>query len=125
MTRTVNAQSINLGMGTVMTHRAFGKHAEESLRAVSYEAERLEEMLSCFIPGSEISRINRSAGVKSKRLSSETHEVLSRAIEFSRSCQGFFDVTVGPLVNLWNGGKDVSRSPGESSIKKILPLLEY
>ena len=47
MTRTVDAQSMNFGMGTVMTHKAFGQHAQESLRAVSYEAERLEEMLSC------------------------------------------------------------------------------
>ena len=59
MARVVDAQSTNLGMGTVMTHRAFGKHSEESLRAVGDEAVRLEEMLSRFMPRSEISRINR------------------------------------------------------------------
>lgn len=34
MNSMVAAQSVNLGMSTVMTHRAFGKHAEASLRAV-------------------------------------------------------------------------------------------
>jgi thiamine biosynthesis lipoprotein len=122
---TVAAQSVNLGMSTVMTHRAFGKYAEESLRAIRFEAVRLEELLSCFISRSEISRINRSAGIKCERLSDDTYEVLSRAIEFSRYCQGIFDVTIGPLVTLWNNGKDKFKPPEESSIRQILTLVDY
>ena len=120
-----DAQSVNLGMSTVMTHRAFGKYAEESLRAVRYEAIRLEELLSRFIPGSEISRVNRSAGIKCEKLSDETYEVLSRAIEFSRNFQGIFDVTIGPLVNLWNNGKDTFKPPEDSSIRQVLSLVDY
>lgn len=125
MTRNAVAQSINLGMGTVMTHRAVGKHAEEALRAVGEEAVRLEKMLSRFMSESEISRINRSAGIKCERLSDDTYEVLSQAIEFSKSCQGFLDVTIGPLVNLWSGCKDASRPPEESRIRQILPLVSF
>jgi FAD:protein FMN transferase len=119
------AQSMNLGMSTVMTHRAFGKHAEESLMAVGEEAIRMEKMLSRFIPESEISRINRSAGIKCERLSPETYEVLSRTIEFSRYCQGLFDVTMGPLITLWNNGKDTFKPPEESRIREVLPLVDY
>jgi thiamine biosynthesis lipoprotein len=122
---TAVAQSMNHGMSTVMTHKAFGKHAEESLRAVRDEAVRLEELLSCFIPGSAISRINRSAGMKCEGLSGDTYEVLSRAIEFSRYCQGLFDVTIGPLVTLWNNGKDTCRPPEHSRIRQVLPLVDY
>lgn len=125
MDRAAVAQSMNHGMSTVMTHKAFGKHAEESLRAVRDEAVRLEELLSRFIPGSEISRINRSAGMKCERLSGDTYEVLSRAIEFSRYCQGIFDVTIGPLVTLWNNGKDTCRPPEDSRIRQVLPLVDY
>ena len=125
MDRAVVAESKNLGMSTVMTHRAFGKYAEESLRAVRDEAVRLEELLSRFIPGSEISRINRSAGIKCERLSGDTYEVLSRAIEFSRYCQGIFDVTIGPLVTLWNNGKDTCKPPEDSRIRQVLPLVDY
>ncbi|KUO74414.1 MAG: thiamine biosynthesis protein ApbE [Clostridia bacterium BRH_c25] len=112
-------------MSTVMTHRAFGKHAEESLRAVRDEAVRLEELLSRFIPVSEISRINRSAGIKYERVSGDTYEVLSRAIELSRYSQGLFDVTVGPLVTLWDNGKDTFKPPEDSSIRQVLPLVDY
>jgi len=119
------AESMNNGMSTVMTHSAFGKHAEESLRAVRDEAVRLEGLLSRFIPGSEISRINRSAGIKCERLSGETYEVLSRAVEFSRYSQGLFDVTIGPLVTLWSNGKDTCMPPEDSRIRQIIPLVDY
>lgn len=119
------AESKNLGMSTVMTHRAFGKDAEESLKAVQDEAVRLEELLSRFIPGSEISRINRSAGIGCESVSEETYEVLSRAIEFSGYCQGLFDITIGPLVTLWNSSKAACKPPEDSSIRQVLPLVDY
>ena len=119
------AESMNFGMSTVMTHRAFGRHAEEALRAVREEAVRLEELLSRFIPASEVGRINRYAGLKCQQLSSDTFEVLSRAVEYSRSCQGLFDVTIGPLVNFWSNGKDICRPPEDSRIKQVLPLVDY
>lgn len=125
MSKKVEAKSVNFGMGTVMMHRAFGKYAEESIKAVGNEALRLEEMLSRFKPGSEISKINNSAGMKCESVGGDTYEVLSRANEFSKSCQGYFDVTVGPLVNLWNSEKDASRPPDQSRIKQILPLVNY
>lgn len=125
MDRAVIAESMNIGMSTVMTHSAFGKYAEESLRAVRDEAARLEKLLSCFVPGSEISRINRSAGMKYERLSKDTYEVLSHAIEFSSCCQGLFDVTIGPLVALWNSGKNASGPPDESRIRKVIPFVDY
>ena len=68
MSNAVVAQSTNFGMGTVMTHRVFGKHAEEALRVVEDEALRLEKILSRFLPGSEISRLNGSAGMKCEKL---------------------------------------------------------
>jgi FAD:protein FMN transferase len=119
------AESKHLGMSTVMTHRAFGMHAEDSLQAVRDEAVRLEELLSRFIPRSEISRVNRSAGMQCERVSDDTYEVLSCAVEFSKCCQGLFDVTIGPLVTLWNDGKETSRPPEDSRIRQALPLVDY
>lgn len=125
MDSTAVAESKNFGMSTVMTHKAFGKHAGESLGAVRDEAVRLEGLLSCFIYGSEISRLNRSAGIKCERLSGDTYEVLSRAVEFSRYCQGLFDVTIGPLVTLWRNSRDTCKPPEDSRIKQVLPLVDY
>lgn len=117
------AQATHSAMGTVMTHKAFGRYAEDSLAAVCAEVERIEGLLSRFLPDSDISRINESAGIKSEKVSPETYEVLTKAVEFSRYCPGCFDVTIEPLVTLWNRGKDSSVQPEELSIQQVLPLV--
>jgi FAD:protein FMN transferase len=122
---TAVEESKHIGMSTVMTHRAFGKHAGQALKAVREEAERLEGLLSRFIPGSDISRVNRSAGVQSEALGDEAFEVLAQAVEFSKCCRGLFDVTIGPLVKLWSDSKGTCTPPEEARIRQVLPLVGY
>lgn len=119
MNKAMAAQSVHYGMGTEMTHIAFGDHGEEALRAVEHEAARLENILSRFRPDSEISRVNRSAGIKCEKLSPDTYEVLSLAAEFSNYSDGCFDVTIGPLVDLWDY-KNSSEVPDEARITEVL-----
>ena len=97
---SMSAQSTNYGMGTIMAHRAFGKHAGKCLTEIHKEAVRIEDNLSRFLPGSEISRISRSAGIQNENLGYDTYEVLSQAVEFSRQCHGYFDVTIGAFSHL-------------------------
>jgi thiamine biosynthesis lipoprotein len=117
------AQMTHCAMGTVMTHKAFGLHAEESLAAVCQELARIEGLLSRFLPDSEISRVNRSAGIRHEKVSLETYEVLSQAVEFSRSAPGCFDVTIAPLVALWHTAVASLAPPAASSIEQVLSLV--
>jgi thiamine biosynthesis lipoprotein len=119
------AQTTHCAMGTVMTHKVFGMYAKEALAAGCREVSRIEERLSCFLPDSEISRVNRSAGKKSEKVTRETQDVLSTAVEFSRSFPGCFDVTIRPLVSLWKVGSESSAPPDEASIQQVLPLVSY
>jgi thiamine biosynthesis lipoprotein len=119
------AQTTHCAMGTVMTHKVFGMYAKEALAAGCREVSRIEERLSCFLPDSEISRVNRSAGKKSEKVTRETQDVLSTAVEFSRSFPGCFDVTIRPLVSLWKVGSESSAPPDEASIQQVLPLVNY
>lgn len=118
-------QSTTFGMGTIITHKIFGEQAGEALKAAKAETLRLEEMLSRFIPESEISRINSSAGIKNQKASIETYEILSSAVEYSKCCQGCFDVTIGPLVTLWTGCKKTSQPPSPSGIDRARCLVDY
>jgi len=119
------AQRTHRAMGTVMAHKAFGSHAEDGLTAVYREVVRLEGLLSRFLRDSEISRVNGSAGTRSEKVSRESYDLLSKAVEFSRDFPGCFDVTIGPLVTLWSIGKKSCAQPAESSIKQVLPLVNY
>ncbi len=119
------AQTTHHAMGTVMTHKAFGAYAEDSLAAVCEEIDHLEGILSRFLPGSEISRINQSAGIKSELVSFETYQVLSKAVELSGNCPGCFDPTIAPLVDVWSTAKETFSPPDPASIRRALPLVNY
>lgn len=118
------AEAVHYGMGTQMEHKANGRHANEALRAVEKEAQRLESLLSRFLPDSDISRVNRAAGIKREKISSETFCVLSSANDFSLISGGLFDITISPLVNLWDY-KHAFAAPTYDKIEQVLKLVNY
>lgn len=112
-------------MGTVMSHNAFGIYAEDCLDAVCREVARLESILSRYIPESDVSRINQNAGGNFVEVNPETFNILARSLELSAICDGNFDITIAPLVNLWNIGKNTFTQPSINEIKQVLELVNY
>lgn len=125
MNHNLGFQTNQQAMGTVMIHKAFGVHGEDALLKVHNEIGRLESLLSRFIPGSEISSINESAGEKSVLVCQDTYEVLSKAVQFSAEYSNYFDLTIEPLVTLWNLYQDSHCFPNDFDIKMTLPLVNY
>jgi thiamine biosynthesis lipoprotein len=81
-------------------------HEEERLlrslvNEVREEVERLENKLSRFLPTSEVSRLNRTAGKGPVLIDYEMVEILSLALRYFRKTRGAFDITVAPLVREW------------------------
>jgi thiamine biosynthesis lipoprotein len=56
---------------------------------------------------SEISQVNRNAGEQPVKVSAETFELVEKAVFTSEMTGGAFDVTVGPLVKLWDFKKGI------------------
>lgn len=123
--KSMDAQSVYQGMGTVMTNRAYGKYAKKALKTVRKETFGIEKLLSRFMPESDISRINRSAGIKWERISDDTLEVLSKAVEFSSYSNGLLDITIAPLVDLWKEGKNTLVIPEKQKIRRLLTVVNY
>lgn len=65
------------------------------------EASRLETVFSRYQPESELNRINRAAAGKWVKVGPEMIEVLKLSRRFAELSGGAFDVTVGPLMELW------------------------
>ncbi|MCL4457621.1 MAG: FAD:protein FMN transferase [Nitrospirae bacterium] len=87
------------------------------------ELERLAKLLNFYSEDSEISAINRYAGNKPVRVSPETTEIIEKALYVSENTEGAFDVTVGPLVRLWNFQKKII--PDRAIVKEKLKLVGY
>jgi FAD:protein FMN transferase len=89
------------------------------------EMKRIEQLMSTYLPDSEISRINRAAGKNAIPVSPEVEEVIREGIYWSEQSGGTFDITVQPLVQLWdfNGEKEII--PSENTIRKTASLVNY
>ncbi|RLU01670.1 FAD:protein FMN transferase [Ketobacter sp.] len=73
---------------------------------IEAELDNVNDKMSTYKPDSELSRFNRAPVGEPFSVSADTFEVLSRSLEIWRMSQGAFDVTIGPLVNLWGFGPD-------------------
>ncbi len=114
----------SFGMNTEITLRAFGEKSEEAIEHTNAELIRLEKALSRFIPGSIIANINQSAGKGCVKISPEVYEVLSCSIMLSQISCGLFDITIAPLVDLWDY-KHSFHVPKLSEIQRLLPLVNF
>jgi thiamine biosynthesis lipoprotein len=74
---------------------------------------------------SEIISLNNAAGRELCKLSADTFYVLEKGKYFSELSGGLFDITIGPLVKLWNIGTEAATVPQETEILNKLPLVNY
>ena len=85
------------------------------LADVQAEVERVlvevNQQMSTYVADSELSLLNQAATETSLPLSAPLFKVLSAAQQLSQLSDGAFDMTVGPLVNLWGFGPDGERTP--------------
>ena len=92
-----------------------GTYAGRAARAAFHEADRLEQEMSRFIDNSDVSRINSAAVGTPVSVSPDTMACLLTAKDVYDLTGGAFDITVGPLVQLWRQG-----DPTPESLEQIL-----
>ncbi|EED33066.1 thiamine biosynthesis lipoprotein [gamma proteobacterium NOR5-3] len=71
---------------------------------IERELAAINQSLSTYIPDSEISRVNAGDGTGPVVLSQRFATVLDSALAVGELTDGAYDVTVGPLVELWGFG---------------------
>lgn len=81
---------------------------------------RIDDAMSTYKEDSELSRINRYRDTQEPiSLSPELTEVLAEARRIHRLSGGAYDVTIGPLVNLWGFGPERGEGvPARAAIDK-------
>lgn len=85
--------------------------------------ERVDELMSTYKPSSEVSRFNKTLPGEWFQLSNETFEVIGLAQKISEQTEGSFDITVGPLVDLWGFGPD-DREDAVPDLEEVSALLD-
>ncbi|MHC4665676.1 MAG: FAD:protein FMN transferase [Planctomycetota bacterium] len=99
--------------------------ADSTVEAAFAELRNVDEVMSDYKGDSEISRVNRDANKSPVKVSSPTFKVLQKAIYFSELSDGAFDVTVGPLVDLWRQAAEANSAPTEPELQQARSKVGY
>jgi thiamine biosynthesis lipoprotein len=99
--------------------------AEKAIQAALTELENVDNLMSDYKEDSELSRLNRDACKQAIKVSEPTLEVLQRAVEFSKLTDGAFDVTVGPLVDLWRSAAHANHLPTQADLETARAKVGY
>lgn len=118
----------SLLMDTLVSISVVAETEDRALKAMDIafkEIEKLDNMLNYFSEKSEVSQINRSAGIRPVRVSTETLDIIEKALYVSEKTSGAFDITIGPLISLWDFGSSPSKPPGNKLIRERMSLVNY
>ncbi|SHI73534.1 FAD:protein FMN transferase [Lutispora thermophila] len=74
---------------------------------------------------SEITKLNEASGTQDVKLSEDTFYVLEKGRYYSKLSDGKFDITIGPLVKLWNIGTSNAAIPDNNLLVEKLKLVDY
>lgn len=93
-----------------------GVYAAQAAAAVWEEINRLELELSRFKPGSDIWRINHSKKGESRPVGLATLDCLQLAKAVHAETNGAFDITVGPLMQVYRNADGSQRVPHHQEV---------
>lgn len=112
-------------MGTVVTVTLYDSNDQKILDKVFNKVKELESTLSINENGTLVDKINQAAGSNPVKVDYDTYAVIKKGIEYSKLSNGLFDISVGPIVKLWNIGLPEAKVPTQEEIDEKLPLIGY
>ncbi len=113
-------------MGTSYSIRIVEPYIKNAVKGISIEIDSVlndvNNKMSTYLKSSELSQFNKFKSTKWIKISKDLAHVIYTSKEVSKESNGSFDITVGPLVNLWGFGptKSEDKIPDEKKIKSLL-----
>lgn len=114
----------DLLLDTVITVTLYGDHRQEVLDGAIDLCRQYEELLSRKLEGSEVYALNHASG-RPVAVSSETRLLLEHAVHYSALSHGAYDVTIAPVVDLWNFKSEAPSLPHPDAIRRELTNVGY
>ena len=118
-------------MGTYYVISYFAKSNNEMTsndvdRHIKKDLAEVNRQMSTYQENSEISLFNRYPANEKMPISSWFATVLQYSLQLAKETSGYFDPTVGPLVNLWGFGPEGAKDePNKGQILKTMEFVGY
>ncbi len=106
-----------------------GPGAAEAIDSAFECMVHINGLLNNYSDSSEVSQINRNAGISPVPISSETYAALNKAQQYCRLTGGAFDFTIGPLLKIWGFCNDIpgadTPAPPAAALSRARSLVDY
>ena len=115
-------------MGTMFRIEMYADSTAQASKAADAafaRAEELEQIMSDYRADSEIMRLSREGSAAPFPVSSDLYDVLKKSQWTAALSHGAFDVSIGPLVDLWRIARKAGRLPDTAEIAGAKALVDY
>lgn len=86
----------------------------------------LNTIMSDYLDGSEINRLSATSGTNSwVAVSPELFDIIEKSVDISKATHGYFDITIGPIVQEWRRALRRNYFPDRKTIRKKMKLVGY
>lgn len=109
-----------IAMGTICSSIVYstGEDITEEVTELLKQIE--EEYISWRVEGSEINKLNASAGKQPLQVSAKLAQMLENTLDISKKSKGALDPTLGRIARLWDIDGDNPRVPEPQEIASLL-----
>ncbi|MDD3839034.1 MAG: FAD:protein FMN transferase [Clostridia bacterium] len=116
----------DFAMGTAVDIEVYGVNAEKAVQKVFEKINEIDRLMGVNIQDSDVSKINKMSGISPVKVDRQTLYVMQKAVHYSQLSDGKFDVSIQPLVELWDIGHQKDNDiPDEQKVKEILGYIGY
>jgi thiamine biosynthesis lipoprotein len=81
------------------------------------EVKRIENIISDWIPTSQVSKINDNAGIKPVQVDEELFFLIDRSLKISELTNGAFDISFASMDKIWKFDGSMKDMPSKEAIK--------
>ncbi|HPZ87116.1 MAG TPA: FAD:protein FMN transferase [Flavihumibacter sp.] len=99
--------------------------AENNIDSIIAEISRIENLISDWIPSTQVSQINQNAGIKPVRVDRELFALTQRALQFSHRTNGAFDISFAAMDRIWKFDGSMTEMPSPEAIRQSVQKVGY
>jgi FAD:protein FMN transferase len=121
-------EAVEPHMGTlfrIKLYAATEAQAQDSFRAAFNRIAQLDDTLSDYKAGSELSRLSETAVRHPVAVSADLFRVVSAAQDLAEQTGGAFDMTLGPVIRLWREARKRGSVPDPKALRNAGKVCGY
>ncbi|WP_413997989.1 FAD:protein FMN transferase [Flavobacterium sp. W1B] len=99
--------------------------AEQNIDSVISEITRIENLISDWKPTSQVSEVNKNAGIRPVKVDPEVFQLTQRALHLSEITNGAFDISFAAMDKLWKFNGSMTEMPSAEAIQKSVEKVGY